>query len=368
MDGSVWQRRAAILICLIGGGLLFYYGIRFCFGLLLPFLLAWGISLLIHPLARKLSHRTGIPRRACAVLLLILFVALLFSLLFAAVNRGLNELRRLPAKLMEEGADLEVLLDRAVTVIERIGGQFGVWHFLGEGVSAEDVRVWLYARLSGLADEALSTLAAEIPHFVGRVLTALPGAILVGVVTAISGVYFCLDGEHITAALLSLLPSHWRARLPMWRRGVRRISWQYLRAYLLLTLLTFSALFLGFSILRIDYAFLLAIAVALIDLLPILGVGTVLLPWAAVLLIGRYFYLGFGLLILYFTVLVLRQILEPRLLGKSLGLHPLLTLFASYAGWRLLGFLGMILAPILAMLCKNFLLGKASADDTGEGT
>ena len=365
MDGGVWQRRAAMIICLIGGGLLLYYGIRFCLGLFLPFFLAWGISVLIRPPARKLSHWTGIPYRICSVFLLILLVAFLFFLLFAALHRGLYELRRLPAKLLEDGSNIEALLDRAVVILERIGGQLGLWRFWGDGVSVEDVRVWLYARLSGIADDALSSLTARIPRWIGWILSALPGGILVGIVTAISGVYFCMDGERITASLLAILPSRWRSKLPLWRQGIRRFSWQYLRAYLILTLLTFLALFLGFSILRMDYAFLLAIAVALIDLLPILGVGTVLLPWAAVLLIGRHFYLGFGLLILYFTVLLLRQILEPRLIGKSLGLHPLLTLFASYAGWRLLGFTGMILAPILAMIGKNFLAGGISAKDEG---
>ena len=119
--------------------------------------------------------------------------------------------------------------------------------------------------------------------------------------------------------------------------------------------LTFGELLIGFLILGVDYAFLLALIIAVLDMLPVLGVGTVLIPWALVALLQKNFYLGFGLVILYLVMLVLRQIAEPKLLGKSLGLHPLLTLFASYAGFRLFGFLGMLAGPVVATLIKNAL-------------
>lgn len=133
---------------------------------------------------------------------------------------------------------------------------------------------------------------------------------------------------------------------------------RYLRAYLILLAITFLCLFVGFSILGVDYAFLLALLTAVVDMLPVLGVGTVLIPWAAVMLLQERFYLGFGLLILYGVMLILRQIMEPRLVGKSLGLHPVLTLFAGYAGWRLFGVIGMILGPPVAMLLRIALGAK----------
>ena len=117
--------------------------------------------------------------------------------------------------------------------------------------------------------------------------------------------------------------------------------------------MTFALLFPGFCILRVRYAFLLAVVIAFVDMLPVLGVGTVLIPWSTVVLLQKNYYLGFGLLILYAAVLILRQILEPRLVGHSLGISPILTLFSTYAGWKLLGFWGMILGPVLAMLGKN---------------
>jgi predicted PurR-regulated permease PerM len=264
----------------------------------LPFLIAWIISILIRPLAAKLSRRTHLPQTLCAVILLIALVVGVFLLVFFTVHRLLAELGHLFDRLLAGGADLEATLDRAVAFLQSIGERFGLVRLWGDGVTGEVLREQLDAWIGAQTDRLLTTLVSRIPRMVGGLLAALPNLFLVTVVTAISGVYFCMDGERITEALISCLPEGVRRRIPSWRAGVRRISWRYLRAYLFLTLLTFAELFLGFSILRVDYAFLLALIVALVDLLPILGVGTVLLPWAAVMLLRRNFYLGVGLLIL----------------------------------------------------------------------
>lgn len=101
-----------------------------------------------------------------------------------------------------------------------------------------------------------------------------------------------------------------------------------------------------------DYAFLLAAVIAVIDILPVLGVGTVLIPWATIAFIERNMRLGFGLLILYGVIVIVRQFAEPKIVGGTLGIHPLLTLAAMYLGFRLFGVAGMIIGPILALLAR----------------
>lgn len=209
--------------------------------------------------------------------------------------------------------------------------------------------------------EAVGALSAALPSLAGRLLGAVPSAALFVLVTVIAGFYFCLEPGLVGRLLAACLPSKLAARLPSWRARVRAVSFRYLRAYLLLLCMTFSALLVGFLVLRVRYALLLSLAVAVVDLLPVLGVGTVLIPWAIVLLLRRQFYQGFGLLILYVAVIVLRQIMEPRLIGKSLGLHPLAALVAGYAGWRWFGVLGMALGPIAATAVKALLRGVEDA-------
>ena len=137
-----------------------------------------------------------------------------------------------------------------------------------------------------------------------------------------------------------------------WRECLASAAKKYVRAYLALGGITFGEMFLGLTLLKVPYAFLIAWGIALIDFLPLLGTGAVLIPWAAVTLVTGNPGLGLGLLILFGVSTLVRQFVEPRLLGAELGLHPLVSLLAVYAGWRLFGVWGMMLAPFGALWVK----------------
>ena len=119
--------------------------------------------------------------------------------------------------------------------------------------------------------------------------------------------------------------------------------------------LTFCELFVGFSVLSVEYSFLLALVISTVDILPALGVGTVLIPWSVIELLTRDFKTGFGLLILWAVITVVRQIIEPKIVGGSLGLHPLVTLIGMYVGFRLFGIIGLLASPALAVAAKVIL-------------
>ena len=120
--------------------------------------------------------------------------------------------------------------------------------------------------------------------------------------------------------------------------------------------LTFLILLAGFLLLRIDHPFLWAATVCLVDILPVLGTGTVLIPWSVVCFLQGNHLQGIGLLAVYTIISILRSVLEPRLVGKQLGLDPLVTLFAIYAGYHLWGLMGMLVAPILAVVLTQIFL------------
>ena len=120
-------------------------------------------------------------------------------------------------------------------------------------------------------------------------------------------------------------------------------------------LITFAMLLVGFLIIDVEYYFLLSVILALIDFLPVLGVGLALIPWGLFLLATGDLYRGMGLLILYAVIMITRQITEPRIIGDSLGIHPLVTLFAMYLGFTLFDIVGMILGPVAALIVKSLL-------------
>ena len=319
----------------------------------MPFLVALGLSVVIRPLAVRFSRRTHIPQKLCAVVLLLVTIGgtlLLFGIL---CERLVLELGHLLERLLGEGGSVADSVQSSVDFFGTLTSKIGFLRRIEAGTRFSALRDGFNEMMTDLLSGALSSLSGEIPRLAGRVIAALPTVLLVTLITVIAGFYFCIDGERILSAVASLLPARQRARLPILRERVQRISWKYLRAYLLLWCLTVVELLVGFAILGVDYALLLALVIAFVDLLPILGVGTVMIPWAVVVLIQGNYGLGLGLVILYGVVMLLRQIVEPHLLGQSLGLHPLLTLFATYAGWQLLGVWGMLLAPFVALLVKS---------------
>ena len=117
--------------------------------------------------------------------------------------------------------------------------------------------------------------------------------------------------------------------------------------------ITFFELYLGVSLLKIPAAPILALLVAVVDILPVLGTGTVLIPWGLVLLILGNTFLGVGILVLYLVITVVRQTLEPKIIGSQVGLHPIVTLLCIYAGAQLIGVVGIFAFPVIATVIKK---------------
>ncbi|MBE6602465.1 MAG: sporulation integral membrane protein YtvI [Ruminococcaceae bacterium] len=342
-----WERWASMLFCIAVGVVAVVFGIRYLLPILLPFLIAWALSLLIRPLARAVSNRFRVPYKVCAILFLLLFWSGFFFLIFAATERLIWELQRfLDQKLSEQ--TLSSFFAADPDYFEMISSRLPFFRRFGI------LRERLNAALSSFFSESVSSLATALPRVLGALLSGLPNAFLAMMITVISGFYFC-TAEGDSTAVGAWLPFVIRSRLPALQNRIKRLSFRYLQAYLLLLFLTFAVLLLGFGLLRVEYAFLLSLVIAFIDMLPVLGVGTVLIPWAIIRLVEKDYRMGVGLLIIYGAVFVVRQVVEPRLVGKSLGLHPMLTLLTSFAGWRLFGFFGMLLAPFFAVCLKTLI-------------
>lgn len=344
---------AAAVICLAAGVFALWLLFRFAPGIVAPFLLAWLISRLVRPLADGLHRRVGLPRGVWAAGLVILSVGGTVSLAVSGIRRGIRELGTLAEELMADSEGIAGALD---TLLSRLP----FLRRLEDTPAYGEMRI----RLDELVASGVATLSErlseKLPGAAMAVAGWVPSAFIFIAVTLLSCYYFSADDGRIATALgralVRLTPASLRDRLPPIGRRLRRIGRQYLRACFTLSLITFLLSFIGLALLRIPYAFILAILIAAVDFLPLLGTGIVLIPWAAVSLLLGEVGLGIGLLILYAVGSVIRQILEPKLIGEGLGLHPLGSLFAMYAGLRLFGVVGMILAP-LAVACAVSVLG-----------
>lgn len=128
---------------------------------------------------------------------------------------------------------------------------------------------------------------------------------------------------------------------------------QMLRSYLLIMFITFVELSIGLVLLKVDYAILLAAIISLVDILPVIGTGTILIPWGLISLIMGQTGFGIAILVLYVVITVIRNILEPRIIGKRIGLHPLVTLIFMYLGLHVMGIVGMFVFPLAVILLKD---------------
>ena len=346
-----WQRIASMIFCAAVGLLSLWLTFRFALGILAPFLLAYLLSRAVRPLSERLSKGTRIPKGVTAAGLVICAVGVVSVLTVGGVRRGIREVSRLAEELT---ADTEGLTAAVESILSRVESLSAHIPFLRRFEDAP-----FYADLCASVDRMVETgvarltetITARLPDAAMSVAGFVPAAFIFITVTLLACYYFTADDGRLRrgmAAFFSrLTPAPLRDRLPPIGRRLRRLGRQYLRACLLLGLLTFCLSFIGLALLRIPYAFILALLLAAVDLLPLLGTGIILVPWALICLLLGQVKLGIGLLALYAVSTLVRQILEPKLIGDGLGLHPLLSLFSMYAGLRLFGVWGMILTPLV---------------------
>ena len=341
-----WRTRAAKIFCFAMLLLGVYLVLAYAKTLVVVGAVVWGVSVVIHSLAERTAKKLKLPKKLLAALYLILLLALLGTVTFFAVHRLLRELEELAIWMEENREMLEQKIDGASERVKNFFSRFPLGNS-SDGDGQPSLGVSVDSMISEIVQNALASL--------GDLLRATPKALVTVVVTVMGCFYLSMDYEGLRDRLLCLLPPERRQGAENFRKKAGAAVRSYLRAYLLLLLLTFVEVFIGLLILGKSYAFLLALLIALVDILPILGVGTVLVPWAVVMLLLKNYYLGFGLLILYGVVTIVRQIAEPHLVGGSLGIHPLVSLLFLFAGLELFGFFGMILGPGIALICKELL-------------
>lgn len=365
-DGIRWERAASIAICAGAAALAVRLFFRYLVGALLPFLLAYLLSCLLRPLVDRMTAHGRRGRRPLSALLVLLVTGGAVYLTVAGVRRALTELEQLLPRLgetMEQGnGDFSTVLDYIWSLSEHLP-------FLRRFEQTPG-----FSRFCLWLDEA-------VRNMVGRLFEQLSGVLSAGAVALVSGLptlllfltvflmscyYFTAEPGVLTEQLTSRLPPPWQTRLTRFRRGAGHSLRRYFRACLLMALVTFSEMLIGLSVLQMPYPFLLALLIAAVDFLPVLGTGTVLIPWGVVELLLGHTFSGLGLLLLYAASAVLRELIEPHLVGRSLGLHPLLSLLSVYAGFRLFGVPGMIIAPILVAVVGGARDAKERGNASGD--
>ncbi|MBQ2806579.1 MAG: sporulation integral membrane protein YtvI [Clostridia bacterium] len=357
-----WKHWACVTVTVAGVVLALWMLGHYALSLFLPFLLAFVLALLTRPLARRISAVTRTPLRLCSALCTLHSLGLLGCLAYWLTSRLLLEMQNLILFLAEDLQNPEGEIARILAFFRGLAARFP---FLERLSQAELLSSWIGDPSAFFAErmrDLIARLSEGVGGFVTGLLRRLPSILLFVLVTVISCFYFSVEFDTVKGVIYRILPEKWRVRFPEWQSRASGAFRRYLRAYLLLFLLTLAELTVGFLLLSVRYPFLLALLTAILDILPVLGVGTVLIPYALLSLLTGNVARGIWLLVLYAVITIVRQVAEPHLVGKSLGLHPILMLVCIYVAFRLFGVAGILLCPLLALLAKAF-FAKGIAED-----
>ncbi len=309
-----------------------------------PILLAFAAAMVLEKPVRALCRRR-IPRPAAAGLCVGGFLGLLAAVLWLVLSRAITELQHLGTRLPELAAAVSSLLGRWQSVLGGFATRLPPSLTQVLDSAAAGVTDYLYSLPGKISSRAVELLTG----FIGNLPTWLLFA-----VTWLMGLYFISAAyPRVVEHLRRQVPPRIYSRALRVKEALGQSLGKYLKAQLIMSAITFGVILIAFTLLNIDSALVLALGVAVIDALPVFGAGTVLVPWAAWELLAGDPSRGLGLAISYGAATILRSCIQAKLLGDQLGLHPIATLLAIYAGWRALGVWGMILFPIAAISLKK---------------
>ena len=311
-------------------------------GVIFPFAAAYIAARIFRPAGVYISKKCRIPEKAgCAAFALLMCFALFFT---AGTLSGM-----LLSQLSEIMARLPEYIDDASRLIS------GIYDMLPSRISRG---------LSGnghLLPNAVNEVFSALTGFASEFIKSVPGGVFSTFAGLLAFIYLTADPIGAADSLRSLMPEELFLKVSNVFREIDGALLLYLRNAVIILFVTFAELFVGLSIIGSPYPAALALIIAIIDALPVLGCGTVLVPWALFELIYGSLPTAIGLLILLIVLYIVRQILDTRLIGKMTGVHPFIALMGLYIGWSIGGIYGMLAAPLLLSCIQS--CGKNRAQD-----
>lgn len=327
-------------------GLILFF--KYLFVPILPFALALFVTAFTRPFVLYISKKTGLPIKLSVILFTLVIMSIMFSVIYICLTRLLSEIVSFAYFVSGEEFlnSVESISDKILDTLSGLsknkvpGRQMSL---LTEKIKSLDVVV-----IQGIK-QVLPTIFSKIGSF----LSGFPSAILFFVILFISLFYVGCDYDKINSFLSRQLSDKMLKNVKEVKKVFLSTTKELFKAYFLITLITFAQLVAGFMVLDVKYAVLLALVVSVVDMLPVLGTGTVLVPWGIWCYITGNIPRCIGLLVIYAIITLVRQIAEPKIVGSAVGLSPLVTLVSMYVGIKLAGFSGLFLFPIGVIVLKS---------------
>ncbi len=316
-----------------------------CIIFFMPFIIGWIISLIASPVVRFFEERMKIRRKGASVIVIVAVLAVVILLVYVIVARlvkeGINFVNELPllwdsimAEFNEVGANLEGLFNKLPVdtqkTLDNIGSEMGTYF--------------------GGIIESVGTPTFEA---VGNVAKQLPDIFLGVIMCILSAYFFVADKSYMANIMKKYVPGSVLYRFDLIRRSFRNAVGGYFKAQFKIECWIYVMLLIGLFVLKVRYAPLVALGIAFLDFLPVFGTGTVMIPWAVIEILSRDYKMAVGLLIIWCSGQLVRQVIQPKIVGDSIGVDAIPTLFLLFIGYKLAGVMGMIIAVPIGIIVIN---------------
>lgn len=344
-------------LILVGFGLIFFVWILpKLIGFFLPFVIGAVIAALANPVVQFLEKRLKIRRKAGSAFTVISVIAIVALLLYGVIQFLIGQIvgfvQTIPVMLQSVGSDLSRLGDSFRGVFDRFPADLQLE--LGE----------ISASLTEYFSSLMTKLSTPTVEWVGHFAMNVPSAIMGLVMCLLSSYFFIAERDNAQKFWHRYVPASMKEKWDIIKKSFKKSFGGYLMAQLRIEVWMYLLLVIGLYIAGIKYVALVALGIACLDLLPVFGTGTILVPWAVIKIIGGNYKTAIILLVLWGGGQLLRQLIQPHIVGDSLGMPTLPTLFLLYIGWKLGGVGGMIVAVPIGLVAVN--LYQAGAFSTAQ--
>lgn len=347
-----WKVIVSLAFSLVGTVLFIYLGVRFL-SFFMPFVIGWFIAYIASPVVNWLERRLKIVKKLGSAIIIIGVLAGLILLIYFAGSRIWREV----VTLIQNMPDLYKQLESGLGDIGKTLD--GVFSMLPKGIQ----NGWqaMISNLDSTMGELMGRLSEPTVTAAGNFAKRIPSVLIATIVTVISAYFFIAEREEVIAWAKKIAPDPVVRRMSMVIDNLKYAVGGYFKAQLKIMAVVFAILLVGFLFLGVHFQILLAILIAFLDFLPFFGTGTALIPWALYKFMVGDYKIAIALMVLYAVTQLVRQLIQPKLVGDSMGLNPLLTLVLLYVGYKVGSLLGMIFAVPVGMIVIN--LFKAGAFD-----
>lgn len=318
-----------------------YLILKFLGGYFAPFIFGYILCLILYPIY-KFFEKLKIPKYINSILCISIFIFIIGFIgagLFGQIlKEGKEFAKDIPYYKQQVEQTLEDIQIRIQNTLEILPDYL------------EEILNNLYYNSKGFISEFLGT---GLKNTSFRVIKMLPNTFMVIILGLISCFLILMDKENIESFILRQVPKRYSQKIMVIKTSIFETLLGYLKAQLIIMCFIGTTCFIGLSIIKAPYALLIGFIIALIDALPFFGSGLILWPWCIYNLIVKDYKFAMGLIIIYLVIFILRQTIEPKILGKQIGVHPLVTLIFIYIGLKIFGIFGFIIGPCIMVIIKS---------------